>query len=99
MGATPAEPSLSLVERYALAPAEIERRSLGFVAAEVAGRFPDPGELAVAARVLYAAGDLELAGAVHFSPGAVERGVAALRTGAPLVADVRMLIAGLDRTR
>jgi precorrin-8X/cobalt-precorrin-8 methylmutase len=85
------------VERYALPPAEIERRSLGMVDAALAGRFADPDERAVAGRVVYAAGDLALAGALRFTHAAVPAALAALRAGCRVAVDVRMLAAGVDR--
>jgi precorrin-8X/cobalt-precorrin-8 methylmutase len=88
-----------LVQRYALPPAEIERRSLQTVTEALAAHFTDPAERAVAVRIAYAAGDLSLADALRFTPGAVAAGVRALCTGAAVVADVRMLVAGLDRGR
>jgi precorrin-8X/cobalt-precorrin-8 methylmutase len=88
-----------LVTRYALAPAEIEARSLASVESSLSRRFPDADERAVATRMLYAAGDTELATALQFSPGAVRAGIEALRTGSNIVADVRMLVAAIDHGR
>jgi precorrin-8X/cobalt-precorrin-8 methylmutase len=90
---------LPLVERYALPPDETEERSLGIVRQRLGERFHDKHERAVAARIIYAAGDMDLANALRFSPGAVELGIAAVRSGAAIVADVRMVAAGLDRSR
>jgi len=90
--------SRSLVERYVLPPAEIERRSLALVDSALAGRFTGD-ERRVAGRIVYAAGDLNLARSIRFSPGAVAAGVAALGSGCPVVTDVRMVLAGLDRAR
>ena len=89
----------TLVERYVLPPTEIERRSLSHVNAALLGRFAEDDERAVATRICYAAGDLALADALCFAPGAVTAGVVALRSGAPLFVDVRMVAAGLDRAR
>jgi precorrin-8X/cobalt-precorrin-8 methylmutase len=89
----------TLVERYALPPAEIEQRSLAYVEAGLRDRFADAGERRVAGRICYAAGDLALADAIRFSPGAVASGMAALSAGAALFVDVRMVAAGLDRAR
>jgi len=89
----------SLVTRYVLPPAEIEHRSLALVAAALTGLFADDPEREVAGRIAYAAGDLSILASLRFQAGAVAAGVAALRVGAPVIADVRMLIAGLDRVR
>ncbi|HLZ72421.1 MAG TPA: precorrin-8X methylmutase [Dehalococcoidia bacterium] len=89
----------SLVERYALPPDEIERRSLGIVAPAVGERFADPGEQSVATRVVYAAGDLELARSLRFSCAPLPAAIAALRGRCHVVTDVRMVAAALDRAR
>lgn len=88
----------SLVERYVLPPDEIERRSLALVDQALADRFAGD-ERRVAGRIVYAAGDLGLAEEIRFSSGAVAAGIAALRSGRAVVADVRMVAAGLDRAR
>jgi precorrin-8X/cobalt-precorrin-8 methylmutase len=89
----------SLVDRYALPPAEIERRSLALVDAALAGRFADQDEGAVAGRVVYAAGDLALAASLRFRGEPLAKAIPALRAGCPLVVDVRMVAAALDRAR
>lgn len=54
-----------------------------------------PAERAVVARVVHASADLEFASTMWFSPGAVQIGVAALRSGAPVVTDVAMVRHGI----
>jgi len=98
MNAQAADPTGSLVERYALPPAEIERRSLAAVAATLDRRFITEDEQRVAARIVYASGDPSLAASLHFSEGAVAAGVAAVRNGAPIVGDVRMVLSGINAT-
>lgn len=87
----------SLVATYGLPPEEIEARSLAIVA----GLLPDAGwdeaERRVAARMVHASGDPALAGLIRFAPGAVAAGVAALRVGAPILVDVGMVAAGVNR--
>ncbi len=89
----------SLVERYALPPEEIERRSLAQVDAAIGGRFAGADERAVAGRIVYAAGDLPLAESIRFQGEPVAAAITALRAGCPVVVDVRMVAAALDRTR
>jgi len=96
MNARAADPTGSLIERYALPPTEIERRSLAAVAATLDGRFTSEDDRRVATRIVYASGDVNLAGSLHFSQGAVACGVAALRSGAPIVVDVRMVLSGIN---
>ncbi len=81
-----------------LGPEEIEANSMAIISASIAT--PDDAiEAAVVRRLVHASGDLSLGGAVEFSPGAAAAGVAALRTGAPVITDVRMVQAGIDAAR
>jgi precorrin-8X/cobalt-precorrin-8 methylmutase len=90
----------SLVQRYALAPDAIETLSRERLAAHL--RLPPdltPEQAELAARIAYATGDPAIAEAVRVHPRAVEAGVAALRAGRPIVVDVKMARAGIDRRR
>jgi precorrin-8X/cobalt-precorrin-8 methylmutase len=89
-------PAASLTARYALPAEEIERRSLAMVEAALpacSGWTSEARE--VVKRMVYAAGDLAIAGLVRVHPEAVTAGLAALRARAPIVCDVRMVAAGL----
>ena len=89
---------MSLVEKYALSPAEIERESLKLVEAALPGSLSfSPNERYVACRIVRAEGDPQIAPAIRFSPGAVERGVAALEAGAVVITDVRMVETGISK--
>ena len=48
-------------------------------------------------RIVRAEGDPEIARSVRFSPGAVGKGVAALRSGGEILTDVRMVEAGISK--
>ncbi|HEX6511885.1 MAG TPA: precorrin-8X methylmutase [Chloroflexota bacterium] len=92
-------PGSRLIDRYRLPADEIERRSLALVEAAIpscSGWTSEARE--IVKRMVYAAGDLGLAGLAHVHPDAVEAGIAALRAGAPIVCDVRMVAAGLRPT-
>ncbi len=89
-------PPASLTKRYALPAEEIERRSLAIVEAAIpscSGWTSEARE--VVKRMVYAAGDLAIAGLARVHPEAVEAGLQAIRAGAPIVCDVRMVAAGL----
>lgn len=86
----------SLLERYHVPPAEIEARSMALIETLAPGLPAAPGERQVVLRMVHAAGDPGLTGEIAFSPGAVESGVAALRSGAPVFVDVRMAAAGVS---
>jgi len=84
------------MQRYALPAEEIERRSLAMVEAAIpscSGWTSEARE--VVKRMVYAAGDLAIAGLARVHPDAVEAGLQAVRARAPLVCDVRMVAAGL----
>jgi len=59
----------------------------------------DALEETVAVRMIHAAGLVELARDIHFSPGFVAWGRAALEAGAPILCDTRMVSEGVTRAR
>jgi precorrin-8X/cobalt-precorrin-8 methylmutase len=90
--------SMSLVERYALLPDDIDRESLRMVEASLPTALAfDAQERYVVCRIVRAEGDPDIAPAVRFSPGAVDLGLAALAAHAPVLTDVRMVEAGISR--
>src|SRR5258708_6237788 len=89
----------TLVSRYALPPAEIEERSLDLIRRALGTAFPAGPAGEVVCRMVYAAGDPGLAALVRVHPRAVEEGLAALRTHAPIVVDVRMVEVAIDHVR
>ena len=54
-------------------------------------------EKQVVKRIIHASGDPHIAPLVRFSPGAVERGVNALKKGTTIFTDVRMVAAGINK--
>jgi precorrin-8X/cobalt-precorrin-8 methylmutase len=79
--------------------AEIYRRSFAIIRAEAdLARF-SPAEEVVAVRIIHACGLVEAAADIAFSPGAAEAGRAALRQGAPVLCDARMVANGVTRAR
>ena len=79
-------------------PAEIERASMEIIARELAerGETPPPETDAVVRRVIHATADFDFAHTLRFTPGAAEKGAAALRGGA-IVTDTNMARAGVSR--
>ena len=73
---------MTLLQKYGLAPEEIERRSLEMVEAAMP---PTPHltarERYVLGRIVRAEGEPQIVDSVRFSEGAVERGIAAIRRG------------------
>ncbi len=89
---------MTLVQKYALLPDEIDEKSLKMVEASL----PDSLDLTaderfVVCRIVRAEGDPEIAESIRFSPGAVGLGIAALRNGAPVLTDVRMVEVGISK--
>ena len=89
---------MSLVEKYALLPDEIDRLSIEVVEASL----PDlqdltPEERYVVFRVVRAEGDPEISKNVGFSLGAVSKGIAAVKAKAAVVTDVRMVEVGISK--
>lgn len=90
--------AMSLVERYALLPEEIDRESLRMVEASLPRSLDlRAQERYVVCRIVRAEGDPDIAASIRFSPGAVERGLAALASHAAVITDVRMVEAGISR--
>lgn len=94
------EHAVTLIQRYALPPDQIEETSLRLVRDAIPPH-PDwsPGAQRVLERMAYAAGDISLASLVRFHANAVNAGLSALRRGATIVTDVRSVEVSLDRGR
>ena len=89
---------MTLVQKYALLPDEIDEKSLKMVEASL----PDSLELTdderfVVCRIVRAEGDPQIAESIRISPGAVDQGLSALRNGAPVLTDVRMVEVGISK--
>lgn len=80
-------------------PADIERESMTIIGRELAKRgiALSPDTAAVVRRVIHATADFDFARTLRFTPGAAERGVAALRGGAAVVTDTNMARAGVSQ--
>ena len=85
------------VELQRVAPAEIEARSMEIIQPELGERTFPPEILPVVKRVIHTTADFDYAGNLVFSPGAVEKGVAALKAGCALVTDTQMARAGVNK--
>lgn len=85
------------VELQRVAPAEIETRSMEIIQLELGERTFPPEILPVVKRVIHTTADFDYAGNLVFSPGAVEKGVAALKAGCALVTDTQMARAGVNK--
>ncbi len=88
---------VTLVERYALPPREIEERSFRILDGLLPRLDCSPSERQVIARIAHAAGDADVARAVRLHPRAVEAAIAALKAGASIYTDVRMVAVGVSQ--
>lgn len=79
--------------------AAIYRRSFAIIRAEAdLARF-SPSEERVAVRLIHTSGMVELARDIVFTPGCVEAASEALRRGAPVLCDTKMVASGVTRAR
>ncbi|MSQ29011.1 MAG: hypothetical protein EXR68_00760 [Dehalococcoidia bacterium] len=86
-----------LLRALSPAPDAIEALSLARIEAE-AGLLPWQGdERRLALRLAYAVGDPGILSDIEIAPGALAAGIEALARGAPILTDVRMVAAGIDR--
>ncbi|MCS7276395.1 MAG: precorrin-8X methylmutase [Dehalococcoidia bacterium] len=88
---------MGLLDRYRASPQEIYQRGVAVARSLLPPLSLSPTEEEVALQLLRATGDPALPTLLRFSPGAVETGVQALRSGAPIVADSHVTLAGIDR--
>jgi precorrin-8X/cobalt-precorrin-8 methylmutase len=79
--------------------AAIYRRSFAIIRREAALERFSALEEPVAVRIIHACGMVELADQIVFSPGFVEATQAALRAGAPILCDAKMVASGVTRAR
>ncbi len=86
-------------ESYIKDGAAIYDRSFAIIRSEAnLARF-NAVEERVAVRIVHAAGLVETADFLEFTPGAAEAGLAALRAGAPVFCDAKMVAMGVTRAR
>ena len=89
---------MTLVQKYALLPDEIDRESLKMVQADLpAGLSLEPREHYVLCRIVRAEGDPAISESVQFSGGAIDRGIEAINAGVDIVTDVRMVEMGISK--
>ena len=80
-------------------PQEIEQLSFQIITDEL-GEHPFTGEqFPVVQRVIHASADFDLGRSLLFHPDAVQAGIAAIRSGKIVVADVQMVQVGISKNR
>lgn len=90
------------LKKAAAGPCEqhpIEKESFRIIGEELGDTgFGDP-ELSVVKRVIHTTADFEFGDIIRFSPRACEEGISAIRSGAAIITDVKMVEAGISRAR
>ncbi|MBA2395211.1 MAG: precorrin-8X methylmutase [Ktedonobacteraceae bacterium] len=89
--------AMTLMQRFALPPDEIYRRSFATVDALLPAGNWSPEERHVLRRIIHATGDPQLAPYLHFKPLAIEHGIQALQRHTAIFTDVHMVAAGCNR--
>jgi precorrin-8X/cobalt-precorrin-8 methylmutase len=77
----------------------IEDASFAIIDAEAGEHAFSPAEWQVARRVIHATADFEFKTAMRFQRDALAAGIAALKSGCPIVVDVKMIEVGLNAER
>lgn len=80
-------------------PQAIEEASLKVIEEEMGPHSFTPNQLAVVKRAIHATADFDFAKNMVFHPIAVESGIAAMKAGADIVADVQMVEVGISKDR
>ena len=78
-------------------PMDIENRSMEIITELLGDRAIPPENLPVVKRVIHTTADFDYAENLAFSPGAVEKGIAALRAGCHIVTDTQMAFSGVNK--
>lgn len=78
-------------------PEEIEKRSFEIITQELGNKILDPENELVIKRVIHTTADFEYAQNLIFSPGAVAKGLEALKEGVRIITDTNMGKAGINK--
>ena len=85
------------VQLQRVAPAEIEQRSMEIIAAEMGETDFTEQQLPIVKRCIHTSADFDYVKNLKFTPGAVEAGLAAIRSGCTIVTDTQMARAGINK--
>ena len=80
-------------------PHPIEAESFRIIESEAGFNGAAPEELTVVKRVIHATADFEYKDLLEFSPGALESAKSAIKDGANVITDVKMVEAGISKQR
>jgi precorrin-8X/cobalt-precorrin-8 methylmutase len=87
------------MDSLTMKPEEIEAGSFRIIEAEAGDHGRPDAEWQVLRRVIHTSADFEYVRTLIFSVGAVEKGVAAIQSGAGIVTDTTMALSGINKSR
>jgi precorrin-8X/cobalt-precorrin-8 methylmutase len=79
-------------------PMDIEKRSFEIITELLGDRKLEPENELVIKRVIHTTADFDYADNLTFSPGAVAKGIEALKNGCHIVTDTTMALSGINKT-
>jgi precorrin-8X/cobalt-precorrin-8 methylmutase len=85
------------VQLQQVAPTAIEAESFKIISAEFGPHGFDDKTFRVIQRVIHATGDFSFKDNMRFAPGAIDRGIEAIRAGKDILTDVTMVAAGISK--
>jgi precorrin-8X/cobalt-precorrin-8 methylmutase len=85
------------VQLQQVAPTDIEAASFKIISAEFGPHDFDEQTFRVIQRVIHATGDFSFRDSMRFTPGAIARGIDAIRAGQDILTDVTMVAAGISK--
>jgi precorrin-8X/cobalt-precorrin-8 methylmutase len=91
--------SIRITEQLTQAGRTIEYASFAIIDREAGPHSYSADQWPLVRRLIHASADFEFNGLTRFHPAAVQAGIAALRAGRPIVADVEMIRVGVSRPR
>ena len=80
-----------------IAPADIEKESFAIITRELGDRVLDPEQAPIIKRVIHTTAEFDYADTLYFSPDAVRLAKEAIRSGASIVTDTQMGLAGISK--
>lgn len=78
-------------------PTEIEKESFKIIENEFGSINVDEKTFKIIQRVIHATGDFSFKESMQFSPGAIEKGIQAIRDGKDILTDVTMVASGISK--
>ena len=88
-----------MTTQWNLQPKFIEDQSFSIIANEAGPHNWSPEAWTIIQRLVHTSADFEYVSKTIISPGAIEAGVAAIKSGAPIVTDTKMALCGISTAR